>query len=239
MRVFLGDIQGCADELDELLAKLALDPSRDRLHCVGDLVNRGPHSLRVLRTLRQLGATTVLGNHDLHLLTLASGERTARPDDTLDEVLSAPDREEILQWLREQPLVRQWDDLWLVHAGLHPHWSDPLAIARPLESQIRSGHVPWASEELAFLTRVRECDAQGRRPGAGESLPGQAPWDHFYRGTRTVVCGHWAMRGLYLSERIRSLDSGCVWGGALSAWIAEEDRVVQVKAHRVYSAIGS
>jgi bis(5'-nucleosyl)-tetraphosphatase (symmetrical) len=239
MRVFLGDIQGCADELEELLARLSLDPARDELHCVGDLVNRGPYSLRALRLLRQLGATTVLGNHDLHLLALASGARAQRPGDTLDEVLAAPDREELLQWLREQPLLREWKDLVLVHAGLHPHWHDPASIARRLEAQIRSGHIPWGSEELAFLTRVRECDALGRRPGPGETLPGQAAWDHFYRGPRIVVCGHWAMRGLHRGPYVRSLDSGCVWGGALSAWIAEEDRVVQVKARRTYCAIGT
>ena len=237
MRVFLGDIQGCADELDDLLEALRFDPLVHELHCVGDLVNRGPHSARVLRRLRELNAHSVLGNHDLHLLGIAAGEREERTGDTLGALLDAPDRAELLRWLRSMPLVVEWDDLVLVHAGLHPSWKDYGAVARPLEASIRAGEIPWSSSELAFLTRVRRCNARGDRPKEDDGDEGFEAWDTFYAGERIVVCGHWAARGLVVGERLRALDSGCVWGGRLSAWIAEEDRVVSVPARKAYSSI--
>jgi bis(5'-nucleosyl)-tetraphosphatase (symmetrical) len=234
-RVFVGDVQGCTHELDALLAALPFDPATIDLWFAGDLVNRGPDSLGALRRARALGARMVLGNHDLHLLGLAAGTRKVRPDDTLDEVLAAPDRHALLDWLRQQPLVQTWDDLVLVHAGLHPAWDDPAAIARPLEAQIRTGTIPWNDEALSFLTRVRHCDAHGRRPASDRSPdPGFAPWDHFYRGRRIAVCGHWAQRGLVVSERVRGIDTGCVWGNALTAWVAETDRIFSVRAARRY-----
>jgi bis(5'-nucleosyl)-tetraphosphatase (symmetrical) len=237
-RVFIGDVQGCADELERLLVALQFEPSRFELWFAGDLVNRGPDSLRVLRRVRELGGRSVLGNHDLHLLGRAQGTRPARARDTLDAVLAAPDRDELLAWLRAQPLIHGWGDLVLVHAGLHPDWDDPEAVARPLEAQLRAGRIPWNDEALLFLTRVRHCDAAGRRP-ANEDAPGPgfAPWDRFYRGKRTAVCGHWATRGLVRSARLRSLDTGCVWGGSLTAWIAETDRIVSVPAARRYCAL--
>jgi bis(5'-nucleosyl)-tetraphosphatase (symmetrical) len=238
-RIFIGDVQGCDHELELLLEQLRFDPAQHELWFVGDLVNRGPDSLAVLRRVRSAGARTVLGNHDLHLLGLADGSRRARADDTLDDVLQAPDREELLDWLRQQPLVQSWDDLIAVHAGLHPDWNDPDAVARPLEDEIRSGTVPWSDPSLSFLTRVRQCDSRGRRPeDARPPRGGFSPWDRFYRGKRTVVCGHWAQRGLFTKGRVRSLDTGCVWGGALSAWIATTDKVVSVPAARRYAAIG-
>jgi bis(5'-nucleosyl)-tetraphosphatase (symmetrical) len=238
-RIFIGDVQGCDRELEVLLEQLRFDPEQHELWFLGDLVNRGPDSLGVLRRVRALGARTVLGNHDLHLLGLADGTRRARSDDTLDPVLAARDRDELLDWLRQQPLVHSWDDLIAVHAGLHPAWDDPDAIARPLEAQIRSGVVPWSDASLSFLTRVRQCDSRGRRP-EDERPPrsGLAPWDRHYRGKRTVVCGHWAQRGLVVKGRIRSLDTGCVWGGALTAWIAATDKVLSVPAARRYAALG-
>jgi bis(5'-nucleosyl)-tetraphosphatase (symmetrical) len=239
MRIFVGDIQGCADELDDLLELLNFDTAAHELFCVGDLVNRGPFALRTLRRLRKLGAQSVLGNHDLHLLAVAAGERNLRETDTLDDVLAAPDREELLQWLRERPLLIEWPELVLVHAGLSPLWSDYAAIARPLEASIRTGRIPWQSDELGFMTRVRLCDAQGQRSNELEANDRFRPWDEFYRGERIVVCGHWASRGLVQSERLRALDSGCVWGGRLSAWIAEEDRIVSVPARKSYAPIDS
>lgn len=238
-RVFIGDVQGCADELEDLLRALPYDPARHRLFFAGDLVNRGPASARTLRRVIELRAESVLGNHDLHLLAVAAGQRTTRSDDTIDDVLSAPDRDELLAWLRRQPLVLEWDDILLVHGGLHPAWSDPKAVARPLEERIARGDLPFGDADLQFLTRARYCDAAGRRrEGDVDPGPGWAPWDHFYRGERIVVCGHWAMRGLVTAPRLRSLDSGCVWGGRLTAWIAEEDRLVSVPARRVYQQPG-
>jgi bis(5'-nucleosyl)-tetraphosphatase (symmetrical) len=150
-------------------------------------------------------------------------------------VLEAPDRDELMAWVRRRPLVVTWDDLVLVHAGLHPRWDDPAAVARPLEAAIASGDLRPGDEDLAFFLLVRHCDAEGRRPDDDvDPPPGFAPWDRHYRGTRPVVCGHWAARGLVRTDRVRSLDSGCVWGGRLTAWIAEEDRFVSVPARRAY-----
>jgi bis(5'-nucleosyl)-tetraphosphatase (symmetrical) len=231
----VGDVQGCADELEDLLGALAFDPERHELWFAGDLVNRGPASARALRRAIELGADGVLGNHDLHLLAVARGERSLRERDTIGDVLGAPDREKLLAWLARRRLVVAWDDVLLVHAGLHPAWDDPVAVARPLEARIARGEIKWDDEALRFLTCVRHCDASGARP-ADDERPGPefAPWDHFYRGERVVVCGHWASRGVVCRERLRALDSACVWGGRLTAWIAEEDRLVSVPARRVW-----
>lgn len=238
-RVFVGDVQGCIDELEDLLAALRYDPAQHRVFFVGDLVNRGPGSARTLRRAIDLGADSVLGNHDLHLLAVAAGERTANAGDTLDDVLAAPDREQLLAWLRHRPLVIDWPDIILVHAGLHPRWRDPKAVARPLETKIATGVLPLEDPTLQFLTRVRYCDAGGRRIEAvSDPGPPWAPWDEFYRGERIVVCGHWAVRGVAIKPRLRALDSGCVWGGKLTAWIAEEDRLLSVPARRAYQQPG-
>jgi bis(5'-nucleosyl)-tetraphosphatase (symmetrical) len=234
-RVFLGDVQGCADELDDLLGALGYDPTRHQLWFAGDLVNRGPASVRVLRRVIELGAESVLGNHDVHLLAVAAGLEPKRDADTFDDVLAAPDGAALLAWLRHRPLVETWDDVVLVHAGVHPAWDDPKAVALPLEQRIAAGDLPLDDPALWFLTNVRECTAAGEpvEPADGPH-PGAAAWDRFYRGRRVVVCGHWASRGLVVRERLRALDSGCVWGGRLTAWIAEEDRLVSVPARRVY-----
>ncbi len=234
-RVFIGDLQGCADELEDLLAAFGYDPEEHELWFAGDLVNRGPASATTLRRVIALGADSVLGNHDLHLLGAAAGVRKANPNDTFGDILEAPDREELLSWLRARPLVREWRDICLVHAGLHPQWDDARAVAAPLEEALRRGELPLKSPELAFLTRVRHCNRKGGRPRNDESPgPGFAPWDEHYRGERIVVCGHWAARGLTTGKFLRALDSGCVWGGELTAWLAGEDRIVSVPARRIY-----
>ena len=234
-RVFLGDVQGCADELDLLLDEMRYDPARHELWCVGDLVNRGPESARALRRLREIGARSVLGNHDLHLLAVARGQRKPREDDSFGDGLAAPDRDELIAWVASLPLVQAWDDLVVVHAGLHPAWDDPRAVAARLELAIASGRIPFSDPDLSFMTRARHCDAQGRRP-ADEIRPGPGfvPWYEFYRGTRTAVFGHWASRGLVRAPRLRGLDTGCVWGGSLTAWFSESDRAVSVRARRAY-----
>ena len=229
-RIFIGDVQGCREELERLLERLAFDPTRDRLRPVGDLVNRGPDSLGALRLLRDLDAWPVLGNHDLHLLGLADGTRRLRRDDTLAEVLDAPDREELLAWLRAQPLLRVDEDLFQVHAGLSPAWDDP---ARVLNAG--GGRLP-SEEAVRFATRVRRCDARGRmaEDASDSEAPHFRPWFEHYEprrhGGRRVVFGHWAVRGLVQAEHVLGLDTGCVWGGRLTAWVAEEDRLVSVPA---------
>jgi bis(5'-nucleosyl)-tetraphosphatase (symmetrical) len=239
-RVFIGDLQGCADELDDLLAALPYDPSRHTLWFTGDLVNRGPASLRSLRRVIELEAESVLGNHDVHLLAVAAGIRPSRKNDTLADVLAAPDRDALLDWLLHRPLIRTWDDVVLVHAGLRPQWDDPERIARPLEARIAAGDLPVDDPDLHLLTNVRHLSAEGELVETDDStVTDSAPWDHFYLGGRIVVCGHGAARGLVVKERLRALDSGCVWGGRLTAWIAEEDRVVSVPARRVWATRGT
>ena len=230
-RVFVGDIQGCRDELERLLAAVCFDAGTDVLHPTGDLVNRGPDSLGVLRLLRSLGAGGVLGNHDVHLLRRAAGLRAPGRRDTLDSVLAAPDRDELLRWLAARPFVRSEGDALLVHAGLNPVWADP-------ESHLRGRDPLVPSEEVDFATRVRFCTIDGRRPVRDDPPPGPPfrPWfEHWeQREPRTLVFGHWARRGLIHRPRVRGLDTGCVWGGRLTAWIAEEDRIVSVPAARAY-----
>ncbi|MFT5292566.1 MAG: aryl carrier-like protein, partial [Planctomycetota bacterium] len=194
-RIIIGDIQGCRGELEELLAEIRFDPTTDELHPVGDLVNRGPDSLGCLRLLRQLGAGGVLGNHDLHLLSRARGDKPEKPRDTLDDVLTAEDRDELLSWLSARPFVRTWSDLYLVHAGLHPDWRDPERMLAD-EDPVAPG--PAAT----FAVRVRHCDRTGATPPKDDPPPGSPfePWFHWYRpelhGGRGVAFGHWAQRGL-------------------------------------------
>jgi bis(5'-nucleosyl)-tetraphosphatase (symmetrical) len=236
-RIFIGDIQGCRAELEELLERLRFDPAADALFPVGDLVNRGPDSLGVLRLARQLGAASVLGNHELHLLQVAAGLRAVRAGDTFADVLGTDEREELLAWLRSLPFVRVFSDLYLVHAGLHPRWRDPaaeLAGADPLHP----------TPAARFAVRARYSDAAGNLPPSDDAPPGKpfAPWHELYRAEehagRTVVFGHWAAQGLLVRPHLRGLDTGCVWGRALTAWIAEEDRLVSVPARRAYAVIG-
>lgn len=232
-RIFIGDIQGCLDELERLLEELAFDPAADELHPVGDFVNRGPDSAGVLRLLSQLKAGGVLGNHDVHLLRVADGTRELGRRDTLDDLLAADDRAALLEWLGARPFVRTWPDLVLVHAAVHPSWDDFTALA-DLD--------PLISDDASdFATRVRYCDPDGVRPESDWPPPEEpfAPWFQHWSAradeTRTVVFGHWARMGLVRAQRVRGLDTGCVWGKHLTAWIAEEDRCVQVPAARIYS----
>ncbi len=236
-RVFVGDIQGCRAELERLLDAVRFDPARDALHPTGDLVNRGPDSAGTLRLLRGLDAAPVLGNHDVHALRRAAGLGNAHPADTLDDLLHASDRDALLAWLGAQPFVRAWDDVVLVHAGLDPAWDDAVATLTGIDPL---AHAPAAR----FATLVRHCDPDGRRPEKDWPPPPPpfAPWYEAYRARRpdprTLVWGHWARRGVVIEPGVRGLDSGCVWGGQLTAWIAEEDRLVQVHAERQYATKG-
>jgi bis(5'-nucleosyl)-tetraphosphatase (symmetrical) len=203
-RIFVGDIQGCREPLERLLAAIPFVPGADRLLPVGDLVNKGPDSPGTLALLMQLGAEPVCGNHDFHWLR-------KRPD-------ADPQQR---AWLAAQPVVRVFEDVVMVHAGLHPRWDDAkLAALTP--------------DDVDYAVSVRYCDAAGERPAEDWPPPGPPfrPWDDFYTGRRRVVFGHWARRGLVVRPQCVGLDTGCVYGGKLSAWIAEEDRIVQVDGWR-------
>lgn len=234
-RIFVGDVQGCRTELERLLEAVRFDPAGDELHPVGDFVNRGPDSSGVLRLCRDLGAGGVLGNHDVHLLRTSAGIRKAKLTDTFQDVLGAPDREELLAWLARRPFVRAFPDALLVHAGISPAWKDPVATLSGLD-------VLGQGADLAFAIAARYCDERGARPAEDwpPPPPPYRPWYEFWprqeSEPRTVVFGHWARGGLVVRPQVRGLDTGCVWGGRLTAWIAEEDRIVQVAAARQYAA---
>jgi bis(5'-nucleosyl)-tetraphosphatase (symmetrical) len=252
-RYAIGDIQGCHDALQELLRKLKFSPDRDQLWLVGDLVNRGPQSLEVLRFVRALGAAahTVLGNHDLHLLALHHDpQRQQRTGDTLQDVLAAPDCAVLLEWLINRPLIIEEaarGDV-LVHAGLVPQWSAATASrhaaaamaalrANPPEFLAQMyGNQPdrWDDADTAIkqhrftinvLTRLRYCRADGRIDLKRKDAPGAAtdkwqPW--FEHPTdrnpeQRLIFGHWSTLGLLQRPNLLALDTGCVWGGALTA----------------------
>lgn len=199
-RIFVGDIQGCREPLERLLAAVAFRPGVDRLLPVGDLVNKGPDSPGTLALLMRVYAEPVLGNHDFHWL-----KKTRNAAEPLRE------------WLQAQPVVRIFDDVIMVHAGLHPRWD---------EAKLRA----LTPDEVNYVVNVRYIDAAGVRPADDWPPPGPPfrPWDDFYTGRKRVVFGHWARRGLVVRPQCVGLDTGCVYGGKLSAWIAEEDRIVQV-----------
>lgn len=249
------------DTLERLLAAIPVDLSVDRLWLVGDLVNRGPRSLDVLRWVRAHDAavTCVLGNHDLHLLARAAGAPAKRLD-TLDDLLAAPDRDDLVDWLRRQPLLHVEAPWVMVHAGLHPAWTieEAQQLAAEVEAELRGprwrelvlaprGHEAWSPALrglprwraiLSYLVRVRTCHADGRiEPSHSgppeEALPGCVPW--FELGgarwrTHVPVFGHYSALGLHLDEDHAALDTGCVWGGALTALRLEDRRVYQVPA---------
>ena len=258
----IGDVQGCYGALKSLLEAFGFSQSRDRLLFVGDLVNRGAQSLEVLRFVKSLAerALTVQGNHDLHLAMVAEGHGKRHKEDTLDAILTAPDRDELLAWLRAQPLLHVEGEYVVVHAGLLPQWS--VAQARDLAEEVsRALTAPQYREFLAHMygsepaswddrlagwdrlrvivnamTRMRFCTPGGvmefRHKGLPERSPeGFLPWFEVpgrASASHTVVCGHWSALGFRQSAKLLALDSGCLWGGAMTAVRLEDRRVYQV-----------
>ncbi|HYD82219.1 MAG TPA: symmetrical bis(5'-nucleosyl)-tetraphosphatase [Paucimonas sp.] len=252
MTIFaIGDVQGCQPRLRALLRRIHIACDDPELVFMGDLVNRGPESLATLRELRALGNTTnmVLGNHDLHLLAVFHGVRKPGRNDTLQAILDAPDRGELLDWLRRQPLAQLRDGHLMVHAGVLPQWTaeQTLALAHEVESVLRGpdwgdflhemyGNTPDKWDDglrgvdrlrciVNALTRMRYCRPDGTMvlntpEDAKEAPPGLLPWFELpERKTAniTVVFGHWSLRGLILEPNLIGLDTGCVWGGKLTA----------------------
>lgn len=247
----ISDVQGCYDALRTLLDKLQFDPNKDKLWFAGDLVNRGPQSLEVLRYVKSLGdcALTVLGNHDLHLLAVEAGIK--KKDTDLKEILAAPDRHELIEWLRQQPLLHHDPALGytLVHAGVSPQWdlATAQACARELETVLRSedyreflkvmygdGPRKWhwwlfGKRRLRYIcncfTRIRYCTRDGKLALQEKGAPGTqpkkyVPWFEVPKRASQdlrLVFGHWSTLGAYHAPGIYALDTGCVWGGALTA----------------------
>lgn len=260
----IGDIQGCYEELLDLLDKIKFDQTRDRLWFTGDLVNRGPQSLDVLRFVKQLGdqAVVTLGNHDLHLLAVALQQENIRDKDTVDEILAAPDRTELLDWLRSRPLLHHDTDpgFTLIHAGLAPQWDliQARELAREVEQALTAensneffaqmyGNTPecW-SDDLAgwnrlrvivnAFTRLRYCDAAGHLALKAKGPPGTQPemYQPWFtipaRRTRNekILFGHWST--VYSGNiknfqeyNVYPLDTGCLWGGSLTALRLEDE----------------
>ena len=260
--IAIGDVQGCYDQLMRLLERAGFDERRDVLWLVGDLVNRGPQSLETLRFVMGLGARaiTLLGNHDLNLLAVAAGVRKPHRGDTNDAILAAPDREELLTWLRHQSMMHAGGGYAMVHAGLLPQWSigQALALAREVEAALRGpdhrellkrmyGNEPlrWRDDLAGYdrlriivnaMSRMRLAAADGTleldyKLGLDTAPAGYFPWydvpGRASRGT-PIVFGHWAALGLLVREDAVCLDSGCVWGRALSALRLEDRRLFQL-----------
>ena len=256
----IGDIQGCAERLDALLALIHAASPDAQLIFLGDLVNRGPDSLATLRKIRGLGtrARVVLGNHDLHLLALSL--RKPHPADTVMEILEAHDRDELLTWLRHQSLALYEQGHLLVHAGVLPQWSTTqvLAVAQEVETRLRSenwgdflremyGNEPTSWNDnlegaarmrciVNGLTRLRYCTAVGEmefitKESPGNPMPGYMPWfrvPNRQTADTTVIFGHWSTLGLSLQDNIIGLDTGCVWGGKLTALRLSDRGLLQV-----------
>jgi len=265
----VGDLQGCLDELRELLDQLNFDPATDQLWLVGDLVNRGPKSLETLRFVHSLGtsAITVLGNHDLHLLALALVPGNHEPEADLQAVLNAPDSNELVDWLRMQPLLHYdpAQNLCLVHAGVYPGWTIAAAAAHAaeVENALRSdqpqhflsdmyGTMPdtWqptltGNDRLRFIvnsfTRMRYCRDDDSLDFTAKLAPDEygpelQPW--FRRPGRAndsarIVFGHWSTLGYVAEANVIGLDTGCVWGGELTAIrLDAEAPPVRVASHQ-------
>ena len=260
----IGDIQGSYNEFRRLLDLINFN-AKDKLWLVGDIVNRGPDSLLLLRFLRAMNdaVVAVLGNHDLHLLMVAEGFAKAQPGDTLQGVLNAPDRDELLHWLRHQRLLHVSGEYVMVHAGLLPSWSVMQAanLAQEAESFLHNkdheefrkfcshmyGNQPdqWSASLEGYerirviinaMTRMRVCTYDGRMDftfkGRVEDIPiDYLPWfDVPGRASKeaTVICGHWSALSLQVKSNLIALDTGCMWGGSLTAIRLEDRRVFQV-----------
>ena len=249
----IGDVQGCFTQLQTLLDKIKFNPAKDTLWFAGDIINRGPDSLETIRFIKSLGdrAITVLGNHDLHLLAVANGRGKQGKKDTIKDILNAPDRKELLDWLILQPLMHydKKHNVCMVHAGIHPQWSiqQALSYAAEVETVLRGkksheffhhmyGDKPpkWSEklkgwDRLRFITnvftRMRYCDEELhlalRDKGApGKQPPGIHPWFEFENQQikdTGIIFGHWSTLPNPGIENLYPLDTGCLWGGKLTA----------------------
>lgn len=260
---WVGDIQGCDEPLGLFLDQVGFSASRDRLYVLGDLVNRGPSSLEVLRRLHKLSGSVkcVLGNHDLHLLALNAGARQPSRTDTLDPILNAPDKDVLLGWLQHQAIALFEEEVLMVHAGVLPQWSlsDVLQLAQELESILQGpqsqdffmtmyGNEPaqwhpqlqgmdrWRCALNAF-TRLRFCTETGymefkTKESSAKAPTGYLPWFEIperQTASTTIAFGHWSTLGAVHRKDIWALDTGCVWGGCLTA--VQRDHIYDMPKH--------
>lgn len=263
----IGDLQGCLDDFRCLLKKIQFKPDRDQLWLTGDLVNRGPDSLGTLRLCHDLrdNLITVLGNHDLHMLAVLDGAVAYKRKDTFDDVLNAPDRKRLAEWLLTCPLLHENADFVMTHAGIYPLWSLEQArlYAAEVETVLRDstrrseffahmyGNEPSCWDERLqgpdrwrtitnFFTRLRLIDDNGHIDLIHkESLTVKpehlhAWYEHAGRVNidKTILFGHWAaLQGNTGVHHIIGLDTGCVWGNALTAYCLDNGRIVTCPCH--------
>jgi len=249
----IGDIQGCYDALISLLKKINFSSDKDILWFTGDLVNRGPDSLKVIQYVQSLkeNAVTVLGNHDLHMLAILTGIEQQRPKDTLDAIIKSSKKNQIIDWIRQQPLIHteKKSPFVLVHAGVYPEWDIPTAkaLASEVENKLKSenylkflknmyGNKPavWSEELKSFdrlrfitncFTRMRylndDLELNLKYKGAPKNTPEHLkPWFKFgakNRKKHKIIFGHWSTLGFQNEDSVYSLDTGCLWGGKLTA----------------------
>lgn len=260
----IGDIQGCYQSLQKLLNKIDFNPSKDRLWIVGDLINRGPESLKTLQYLYEFRdqVQCVLGNHDLHFLAVESGVRSATKKDTFDEILHAPERKKLVKWLKKQPLFYYNEQLnfAMAHAGVLPQWTIKQAqkLSKEVSDFVNSkkseqffaamyGDTPhtWSTRlkglpRLRFITncftRMRYCFSDGaldltQKVPIGQHPAMLQPW--FKLRKRPLGCqlvfGHWAsLQGHCEAKDVYAIDTGCVWGGELTALRLDDQTLFSV-----------
>lgn len=258
----IGDIQGCYSSLVCLLEEIHFDKQQDQLWIAGDLVNRGPESLQTIRFLKSLGskANIVLGNHDLHLIAIAYGAQTPKRKDTINDILNAPDRDELIDWLRQQPLLHHCPELSFImcHAGIPPIWtlSNAIQYAKEVETCLRSDDIihflnnmygdqpdTWQDNLTSYdrlrsitnyFTRMRFCNDEGQlnladKSSASTDQEGYKPWFE-HKGhlcnDQQIIFGHWAaLEGTSSADFTYALDTGCVWGGKLTAMRLEDKKI--------------
>lgn len=258
----IGDLQGCFFSFQDLLKKIQFNTEHDRLWFVGDLINRGPGSLEVLRWIfeRQSSVVAVLGNHDLHTLVVAEGFVSAHRSDTIQVLLDAPDADDLLTWLRHQPLVHFEHGYLMVHAGLLPQWTidDAMMLGAEVQAALQSDHyadflkhmygnepIAWQQDLVGWdrlrvitnaMTRLRVCSQQGEMEfkfkGELNKIPdGYRPWfelEHRASIDTPIIFGHWSALGLKHTHNVFALDTGCLWGGQLTALRLEDKQIFQV-----------
>ena len=272
----IGDLQGCFSELNELLDIINFNETTDQLWFVGDIINRGPESLACLRFVKSLGnnARTVLGNHELHLLAVANNVCNLHRKDTLDEILNSDDAEELLNWIRNLPLLVNDNELNFVmsHAGLPPQWTlkETQKFAQETEVLLRGddfndfikclyGDEPdeWTESLKGYdrhrfiinaLTRIRYCYADGRLNLTAKNAPGKEenhliPWyslPNRQTNKNKIIFGHWSTVHLgnvkdFKQFNVYPLDTGCLWGGYMTAMRLEDEKRFSVTSRQFKS----
>jgi bis(5'-nucleosyl)-tetraphosphatase (symmetrical) len=250
LRWVIGDIHGCVKSFQKLLEKIRFDPASDELWSAGDLVGRGPDPVGVVRLLREMGGRAVMGNHEYGTVMTWAGLREKKPSRP-NPLFEDPKAKKRIRWMAKLPYLAhlpgdsERPDTWIVHGGIHPKWNnlkkvyDRLGSMKREAKRLSRGELlkdgSWITDQdLLFGVFARCCTRNGDRSsfsGHPDDCPTEFhPWDDFYGGDDIVVHGHWGMRGYYRNGNVIGLDSGCVYGGKLTAWCHEEDRIVQVRS---------